>query len=231
VEVQRVTLLGEAAEQIARYASAESADLVVMGRRGARDPTRAVLGHTAKRLLRRCGVPLMLVGDPGSGERALEQAPTYRRILAATDFSQPSERGLQATLELAERLDAQVDYVHVLRLPTPLPVIPSEPPLLVPRETTELLQHARAEELARSVQRFKSKRCRPSILIGSNVAETLAETARDFGDELITIPSHSHSRLREAIFGTTAEHVVKVSTLPVLVFPVHWLERNAPLPP
>jgi nucleotide-binding universal stress UspA family protein len=133
---------------------------------------------------------------------------------------------LRATLALAEKLDAQVDYVHVIWLPIPIPAIPSEPPLLVLRESGEELRRARAEELAQSVAQLGSTRCTPSAVLGVNVPETLAEKARSFGDSLIAIPSHGRGRLREALFGTTAEHVVKISPIPVLVFPLSWLRQG-----
>ncbi len=230
-EIKLLTLAGEAAEEIASYARAQGAALVIAGTSGARGPGRVVLGHTAKRLLRRCEVPLLLLpARPGQHGEEAAPAPRYRRLLAATDFSEPSERGLRATVLLAERLDAEVDYVHVIRLPIPVPAIPSEPPLLVPQESSDELRHARAEELQHAVDRLGTRRCTPNVTIGVNVPESLVEVARALGDELIALPSHSHGRLREALFGTTAEQVVKLSPVPVLIFPVPWLARNAPLP-
>lgn len=104
IRAQVVQRIGRSHSQIAEYASAVAADLVVAGALGKRILPRFLLGSTASRLLRVCPCPVLIV--------RLDPTEVYRQVLAAVDFF-PHTR---AVAEWASRLacDGHLQLLHVL---------------------------------------------------------------------------------------------------------------------
>lgn len=104
IHVHPVTRLGRAHTEIAAYAQQVSADLVVAGARGESTLMDLILGSTVSRMLRVVDRPVLIVRKPADA--------TYRRVLAAVDFSAVSASVVEHALSLAE--GAPVDALHVL---------------------------------------------------------------------------------------------------------------------
>lgn len=104
IRVIAATRLGRAHTEIAAYAQAVSADLMVAGVRGENTLMDLLLGSTALRLLRVAPCPVLIVRNPA-------QEP-YRRVLAVVDFSPVSEAVVAHALSLAD--GAKVETLHVL---------------------------------------------------------------------------------------------------------------------
>lgn len=104
IRVIAATRLGRAHTEIAAYAQAVSADLMVAGVRGENTLMDLLLGSTALRLLRVAPCPVLIVRNPAH--------ESYRRVLAAVDFSQVSETVVAYALSLAD--GAKVETLHVL---------------------------------------------------------------------------------------------------------------------
>ena len=88
---------------IIRCARQAQADLIIIGAHGEHTLKDDVFGTTAQKLARKASIPLLVVKQPA-------QAP-YRRILAATDFSEASRRVLETALKVAPQ--AEIDLLHV----------------------------------------------------------------------------------------------------------------------
>jgi nucleotide-binding universal stress UspA family protein len=108
---------GDAAEEICTQAREHEVDLVLMEQRGLRNVKRLLLGRTVRRTLRRADVPVMVV--PPNGQSS--ELPSYGRLLAADDFSRAGRLGLRGSIDLAVALDAQVEVIHVFRIPVMAP--------------------------------------------------------------------------------------------------------------
>jgi nucleotide-binding universal stress UspA family protein len=104
IRVRPFTRLGRAHTEIADYAQAVAADLVVAGSRGESTLMDLFLGSTASRLLRVATCPVLIVKKPAD-------AP-YRKVLAAVDFSPVSAAVVSHAISLAD--GARVDALHVL---------------------------------------------------------------------------------------------------------------------
>lgn len=97
---------GAAHKEIAAFAQAAAADLVVLGLRDG--PLQDLLGSaTAQRVRRRLAVPVLAVTREPRGP--------YRRILVATDFSAASARGAHLALRMFPH--ASIHLLHVCRPP------------------------------------------------------------------------------------------------------------------
>jgi hypothetical protein len=113
----------------------------------------------------------------------------------------------------------------VIRLPVPFSVTPARWSEIVAGETREELEHMHARDLSRLIGDERSGRCTPCTTLGTSVSESLHDLALETGADLIAIPSHSSGKERPPRFGSTTENVVKRSPVPVLVFPVRFLEQ------
>lgn len=68
--VRTVTLVGDPAEELVRFAKAEAVDLVVLGTHGRTGVSRAVLGSVAEKVVRHAECPVLVVRPtPGAEER------------------------------------------------------------------------------------------------------------------------------------------------------------------
>jgi len=104
IRIRSVTRLGRAHAEIARYAQEVSADMVAAGARGESTLVDMFLGSTVSRVLRVTTCPVLIVRKPAD--------ESYRRVLAAVDFSPMSAAVISHAISLAD--GAQVDTLHVL---------------------------------------------------------------------------------------------------------------------
>lgn len=79
------------------------ANLIVIGAHGKLSLKDEVLGTTGQKLARKADIPLLVVKKPAQS--------SYRRILAATDFSAASRQALEFAMNVAP--DADIDLLHV----------------------------------------------------------------------------------------------------------------------
>lgn len=128
-----------------------------------------------------------------------------RRLLIAHDFSQGSARALLRGIRLAASHKATIRLVHCTEGPVEPPHRPSTHGRLI--DEAEIM----AEEIGS-----------PDLEISACVrfgdaADAILIEARAFDADLIVMGGHGAPRLRDAIFGTTATHVVRHSDRAVLV--------------
>lgn len=88
---------------IIRCARQAHADLIVIGPHGDHRLKEDAFGTTALKLARKASIPLLVVKQPPQA--------SYRRILAATDFSAASRQALEVALNIAP--NAGIDLLHV----------------------------------------------------------------------------------------------------------------------
>lgn len=219
VEMDLHVLKGSPKKALPEYVAGGGEDtLVVMAKSNRSGLEELLLGSVTQRVMRMSPVPVLVVNVPD----ALESAPTlpeYAHIVTGTDLSEASRRGAAATLSLATRLGARVTLVHVVRLPRLLPV-----PTL-PKSGLDELQASWEGELAKQVEEIDDDRLDALLVLGGNPGDSLVDTARNEGADMLTIPSSGVGALERFFVGSTAERVARRSTLPVLLMPASYLER------
>jgi len=149
----------------------------------------------------------------------------FRNILVCLDGSGLSEQILPYATEEALRFKSRIVLLQVVSISTTLvtPGIPGAPSLPVHGEVT--LEHIRKEEAeARSYLekvaqplREKGLKVKTVVIPGPPVGDAIVSYARENNIDLIAISTHGHSGLREALLGSTADHVVRESGLPILL--------------
>ena len=127
------------------------------------------------------------------------------RILVATDFSARSDRALLRASLIARRTGSSLILAHVVDADQPDRLIESS-------------RAAASDMLAESVSTLRSENSIEAdwIVRVDDVHAGILAAAHDRSADLITIGPH-RSHFRDAFVGTTAERVVRRSTLPLLI--------------
>lgn len=137
------------------------------------------------------------------------------RLLCATDFSEPAVRAEDEAVRLAQRLNAEVIYVHVA-VETPLY---GEQPIggVDTRAIYEAQRRWAVDALAARVERAHAGGvlARQMLRVGTPVDEVLA-AAREEKVDMIVIGTHGRTGLDRLLLGSVAERIVRRASCPVL---------------
>jgi nucleotide-binding universal stress UspA family protein len=144
----------------------------------------------------------------------------YSKIMVPVDGSVTGQRGLDAAIGLARRLDAQLALLHVVEI---YPLMVDMVPTTAWEQVTDglrehgqqLLDAARQSALAQGV-------AADALLVdaaAARVADTIAAQAREHHCDLIVMGTHGRRGLQRALIGSDAETVLRHSTVPVLLVP------------
>jgi nucleotide-binding universal stress UspA family protein len=148
----------------------------------------------------------------------VKEMAMYKRILIPTDGSEPSQRGVLASIKLAGTLGAQV---------VGLTVTPEYHTWTLEAEQIEMTQQEYAAlnekraqrilgEVARAAQ-HAGVGCRVLHAISDAPYEAIIAAARDQGCDLVSMASHGRRGLKGLLLGSETQKVLVHSTVPVLV--------------
>jgi nucleotide-binding universal stress UspA family protein len=213
VSVATLIERGSPVRHILERAAALPADLVVMGTHGRSGFERLVLGSVTEKVLRKAPCPVMAVPPAAVSAGKLP----YTRLLCPVDFSDSSEAALQFACSLAEEADARLTIVHVFDWRP-------DDDLLTARFDTveyfEVLEQEARERLDRLVTDETRVWCRPETVTahGKPYREVLA--LADANDvDLIVLGVRGRNPIDLALFGSTANQIVRRARCPVLTVP------------
>jgi universal stress protein A len=139
----------------------------------------------------------------------------FSTVLVAIDFSDSSDNAFQMALSLAKSFSAQLLVLHVINEPVDLRGF------YVPHISFSRLE----EEIEEGAEKMMESFCRTHmadfknyqkvISSGLPYEEIIAQAEKNSAD-LIVLGTHGRSGLDHVLFGSTAEKVVRKSTVPVL---------------
>lgn len=127
-------------------------------------------------------------------------------ILVATDFSPRSDRALRRAVILARQTESRLFLLHALDDDIPDRLLSTR------RELTESL----LAEMAYAVTENDDIPCDYRLALGDPF-RVIGEAARQFGPDVIVIGPHRRSLLKDMFVGTTAERIIRKSSIPVLM--------------
>jgi nucleotide-binding universal stress UspA family protein len=142
---------------------------------------------------------------------------SLRRIVAATDFSDFSERVVQRAARIAQQHQAELHLLHVVR---PLDLYPGL--TLGPDEFGQHDQDLQQEEQSRldiiapTLAGQFGIRIHPVTRLGRAHTE-IAAYAQDVSADLVVAGARGESTLMDLFLGSTVSRVLRVATCPVLV--------------
>jgi nucleotide-binding universal stress UspA family protein len=141
----------------------------------------------------------------------------FKHILIATDGSELAGKAVTAGISLAKQLGAQVTVVTVSEPWTGLAM--GEPAFAFPieefeKEAADYAGRILAE--AGAAARKQDVKC-ATINAKGFAAETIIDTAKARGCDLIVMSSHGRRGIARALLGSQATRVVTLSEVPVLI--------------
>jgi nucleotide-binding universal stress UspA family protein len=137
----------------------------------------------------------------------------FQRILVAMDGSEAAARAVDLTAELATALGAQVAIVHVID-----PKLAIVPDSGVPADRLLFeLRHDGRQLLSTAAARLHTAPPPWEFLREGKPAHEILAAAREWDAQLIVIGTHGRTGLNRALWGSTAEGVVRHAACPVLV--------------
>lgn len=209
---------GLVAEALTEFVEHEHADLLVTGARGRGALRRRFTGSVSYALVGLSpGNVLVAHGLRLLPEVRAPRAPaSVRRILVATDLSEPGNRAVDFALALLPE-GGQLTLLHVLE---------GHPSLLVP---DPLLAEPEERRMNRALAQAELRKLLPTegraletdveVLESDDVARGILQMAERQGADLLILGRHGHGPLAAAMMGSVARAVSQRSPRPVLLVP------------
>ena len=217
---------------ICKLASEIPADLLVAPTRASKGIKRFFLGSTAERLIQHCPCPILvdrksaapLPMNPSRDVPALQ----IKKVLVPVDFSSCSLKGLKYGIRFAEAFSAEITVLHVLDLGYAEPMYIGTPQGLT-RFARAAMKDAK-EEMRKFLGpvKFGRTKFRTEFVIGTPV-EQISDIAKSNDFDLIVTSTHGFTGFKHVLIGSIAEHLVRQSSVPILVVPSHPGVRSSNL--
>ena len=139
---------------------------------------------------------------------------TIEEILVAVDFSEQSDRALDAAVEFTRELGAELHLVHALdariSLMTPYEVV-------IPTAFIDEARIAAASKLEALVQRLRSEGVTAaSHLVEAPAASAIVDLAEKIGADLIVMGTRGNTGLKHVLLGSVAERTLRHAPCSVL---------------
>jgi nucleotide-binding universal stress UspA family protein len=218
IPVDVMVNVGQPTREILDCATSLPADLIVMGTHGLSGFDHLVLGSVTEKVLRKASSPVLTVPPRA---RTVSSLP-FKRVLCAVDFSASSLHALTFALSMAEEAAAAITVAHVLEWPWPEPPAPALDTLPL-EQAFSLASYRREREVAAEARLAKlipegaANWCTPSTKVcHGKPYEQILRVAADDRADLIVIGVRGRNAIDRATFGSTAHHVVRTATSPVL---------------
>jgi nucleotide-binding universal stress UspA family protein len=200
---------GIAWNEICSSARELSPDLVVLGSRGRRGLPRFVLGSVAERVIRQSPVPVLTVHPAERDSIPAGGSDGFRHVLAPTDFSEASQRGVDAAVALARELETSLTIVHVYELPSCEHFMPDDKAA----EVDARVRLEFAEQLAHVRSRFPKAE---GLVRPGTAWKGILEVAEERKADLVVMSTHGRRGLDRLLAGSVTEKIVRLAPMCVL---------------
>ena len=203
-------------------------------------PARFLLGSVADALLRRTGLPVLLVRGPTppTTGHTVSRRSVFRHVLSPLDGSERAEGVIPHAVALADPDATEFTLVSVVVplviAPDPLPVLtpaaprPAGPPWRGPLDVIarhEQEASAYLEQIAAELQAC-GMTVTTRVVVHAQAAEAILDAAAECHADVIAIATHGRHPLSRWVIGSVADQLVRGTDVPVLVF----RQQPAPAP-
>jgi len=218
--VEAVIREGSPVTEILDQAASMNADLLVIGTHGRSGFERLFLGSVTERVLRKAGCPVLTV--PCRLPDAVPARPVcYKRILCAVDFSDSSLHALNYALSVAQEADGQLTVLHVVSHEFDNAMDAAATVLAGDRMTVDDFKRQREDALRQRLQSSIPEAVAAYCTVDSMMPHgkpwrEILRVASERQSDLIVMGVQGRGAADLFLFGSTAQHVVRESTCPVL---------------
>ena len=155
--------------------------------------------------------------DTFSGVLRKSENP-YERILCAVDDSPAARQAFDAAVALAVALGAELHVLAVVQIADEYAAAFEAEGFDPDGSMSTIYADARTAVKALGGDAIaRGARMKPHVLGGSDVAERIVQSATANRCGLIVLGTHGRGGIARAVLGSTAEGVLRSSTIPVLV--------------
>ena len=185
------------------------ADLIVMGTHGRSGFKHAYLGSVAERALRTLECPVLVVK-----ESEANASRPITRILVPVDFSAHASHAIDTAAELASRMNAAVDVLHVFDLPHDHTPYGS----FFGRDFEKWATAGADKRLEVIRMGFEEYGLDVSTrLERGHASVVITEVAAELGSDLIVMGTRGNTGLAHIFLGSVAERTIRTAPCSVLV--------------
>jgi len=213
VDCEIVRLRGWASREIIEFAQAEGMDLVVISALGGEGFKTLLMGSTSANVLRGTESPLLFVGANCTPHEDF----AVKSVLFPTDFSENSLRGAKYAARFCQAVGASLEILHVMKIPSAIPAMPGEAPLVMPPGLLKRMDDRFEEMVAGLTGIIPEERLSCEVASGDDEAEKICAIGVAKKMDLIIIPRRGHGVLTDLMFGRVAENVARLASVPTLV--------------
>jgi nucleotide-binding universal stress UspA family protein len=189
---------GAPAQRIPHHAAAQHADLIVMATHGHSGFARELMGSVTERVILQAPCPVIALRLPPTTppDRALLH-PRIRRVLLPTDLSEQSLRVLPIAEAIARPFKATLTALYVIE--------------------DGVLSAASAALKQFMDLNYDGKLPVAHAVRQGDSAEQIVNFALHSRMDLIAMTTQGRNQLRDRLFGTTTERVLRITPCPLLV--------------
>lgn len=206
VSVTVCLLDGPVADALVGYIARHKVDLVVMRSHARQGVARVWFGSVADKLIRRSGIPVLIVRQP-SLATGLESGFRFKRILVPLDGSPLAEKSLCAAVALAHIDGATVTLLQVVR---------SHAAVIDAENYLNSLVPALSEPNVTII---------PKAIIADDIAAAILQAAQSREIDMIAIATHGRGAVARVATGSVANRLMREAVISTMV--VHPLSPVA----
>jgi nucleotide-binding universal stress UspA family protein len=217
---------GPVLDALQERVKATGTDLIVMTTHGRGPLARAWLGSVADGLVRRVGIPVLLV-RPQETAPDLAREPAPLHVLIPLDGSDLAERIIEPAVALGVLLEAEYTLLRVIKPmvignynPSDAVVGGLDYSLLRELQTLHEQDRKDAQKYLEAVAarlRERSLRARTRVAVNAQPAVAILDEVKANRIDLVALETHGRSGLPRLFLGSVADKVLRGATVPVLV--------------
>lgn len=216
--IENAVFQGDPGDAIVEENRLRGVDLVVMATHGRSGLERLVAGSVAEKVLRRGGVPVLLVRVGAEGP-AVAPLPPRPRVLVSLDGSPFAEAALPIAGELARMLQGDLALMQSVPMPEGAQTNHHGRVLAYLDQRVESLE-AEARAYLRSVADRLVAEGMAAPLVEVRVGppgETIVAASRELGAGLVAMATHGRGAVGRLVMGSVADQVLRTSSVPLLL--------------
>ncbi len=142
-----------------------------------------------------------------------------RHLVLTIDFSENSLAAVAPTEELARALGAKVTLIHVVPDTLLVPIADLDVPPRTPQVWMHQWENARRRLEETRHRLGDDVEVATEVIDGESVAGAIVKWAKAHDADAICLASHGRRGLSRIAFGSVAEEILRVSSLPVFIHP------------